>query len=121
MQTAFFGALPGVMRAVVAPMAPKQVRQAYYSQGLGRHSLAEQRYFASRDLQAVSDVVKDSAFITGARLTVFDFAVAAQLASLLDHQPATWATTLADERPVLRDYAERIQKTVDVYARQRVG
>lgn len=117
-RTAFFGPLPGVVRAAVAPLARRQVRQTYHLQGLGRHSLAEQRSFAARDLNAIADIVEESRFIVGGRLTVFDFAVAAQLSSLLDHQPATWLTSIADQRPILRGYAERVQTELKVFARE---
>ncbi len=114
-----FGAMPRAVRAVVAPLARRQVERSYRSQGLGRHSREEQLRFARRDLEAIDDCVQASGFIAGARLTVFDCAVAAQLASVLDNRPATWVTAIAAERPQLRDYAERIQAATNVYARPR--
>lgn len=116
-RTAFFGAIPGMVRAIVAPMVRRQLARAYRFQGLGRHSLSEQKRFASRDLQAINNTVDNSRFIAGPRMTVFDFAVAAQLACLLDNQPSTWTTRLSSEFPALRDYAERIQDATGVFAR----
>lgn len=120
-ETDLFRALPGIVRGIVAPMARRQVKQAYRSHGLGRHSLSEQKHLASRDLQAISDIVEGSRFIAGTRMTVFDFAVAAQLSSLLDNRPSTWATSLASKFPVLKDYAERIQEATNVYGRDLSG
>ncbi len=114
----FFGAMPGIVRAVVAPMARKQVKQAYYSQGLGRHTLAEQQRFVHRDLEAISDALAASSFIAGSRMSVFDFAVVAQLTAIMDIEPATWATSIAAEFPRLRDYADRIQDATRCYGRQ---
>lgn len=110
----FFGAMPGIVRAIVAPMARKQVTRAYYLHGLGRHTLDEQKHFAKRDLQAINDAVADGKFIAGDRLTVFDFAVAAQVSSVTDNEPPTWATRLANELPALRDYAHRVQGALPV-------
>ncbi|MFP6808911.1 MAG: glutathione S-transferase family protein [Pseudomonadales bacterium] len=113
----FFGALPGIVRVVVAPMARKQMRQTYLLQGLGKHTLTEQKQFAVRDLSAINDIVSESAYIVGGRLTVFDFTVVGQLAGLMDNKPATWLSNVAAEFPVLKEYSERVQSEVGVYSR----
>lgn len=113
----FFGAMPTLVRAIVAPMARRQVERTYYLQGLGRHSLDEQKRFAFQDLQAIDNVVTDSRYIAGGRMTVFDFAVAAQLSSLLDNRPATWLTSIAGDFAALIDYADRIQQATGIYGR----
>ena len=35
----------------------------------------------------------------------------------MDNQPATWVSEIANDMPVLREYAERVQKDVNVYCR----
>jgi glutathione S-transferase len=114
----FFAGLPRGSRALIARLARAGVRKAVRAQGLGRHSLAEQKRFLARDLEAISDAVERAGFIVGARMTVFDFAVAAQLSSMLDNRPATWATAVADEFPALGDYAERVQQTTGAFGRE---
>ena len=113
----FFGAAPAVLRSAVSGVAQRQVRQTYNLHGLGRHNLKEQEEFARRDLLAISDVVSRQQFIVGDNLTAFDFTVGSMLAGLLDNKPPTWITKVAEEYPALREYAERVQKTVGVFAR----
>lgn len=116
--TGFFGIAPKPLRGFVARMAQKQVRQTYHLQGLGRHSKAEQRAFAHEDLKAISDQIEANRYITGGRLTVFDFAVASILVGLMDNEPATWISELAKQYPVLREYVDRIQDEIGIYARK---
>jgi hypothetical protein len=52
------------------------------------------------------------------RLTVFDFGVASLLAGIYDNKPATWVTNIAQEFPILREYAERVQSDLGVYCRR---
>jgi glutathione S-transferase len=106
-----------VLRSAVSGIAQRKVRQTYDLHGLGRHNLKEQEEFARRDLAAISDVVSTQPFIVGESLTAFDFTLGSMLAGLLDNKPATWITKVAEEYPALREYAERVQKTVGVYAR----
>jgi len=113
----FFHFVPGLIRGFAARGAQKQVKQTYELHGLGRHSHEEQVSFARRDLQAISDVVQEDRYIVGHRLTVFDFTMAAMLSGFIDNQPATWITELANEYPALRDYMNRIQDEVGVYAK----
>lgn len=113
----FFGAAPAVLRSAVSGIAQRKVRQTYDLHGLGRHNLKEQEEFARRDLAAISDAVSTQLFIVGNTVTAFDFTVASMLAGMLDNTPPTWLTKVAEEYPALREYAERVQKTVGVFAR----
>jgi glutathione S-transferase len=114
----FFGFLPGPAGTLFAKLARRQMRQTYNMHGLGRHSLAEQEQFARRDLTAISDQVSAHNYIAGDRLTVHDFAVASLLAGLLDNQPATWVSQIADQLPAVREYADRVQKETGIYSRE---
>lgn len=115
----FFQIAPKPLRGIVAHFAQKQVRQTYHLQGLGRHSMAEQKAFAHEDLSALSDHVAANQYITGGRLTVFDFAVASVLVGLMDNKPATWISELAGDYPALREYVDRIQSEIGIYAAHR--
>ncbi len=110
----FFGFVPGLIRGFATSAAQKEVRKTYHYQGLGRHSLEEQKGFARRDLQAIADIVSKEKYITGGRLTVFDFIVAGMLSGFMDNEPATWLTDIANGYPSLREYLERVQKEVGV-------
>ena len=83
----------------------------------GRHTLEEQKGFARRDLQAISDIVSEQHYITGGRLTVFDFTVAGMLVGFMDNKPATWLSEVCGEFPALRTYVDRIQAEVGVHAK----
>jgi glutathione S-transferase len=109
----FFGSAPAFLRSAVSGAARRRMRQTYDLHGLGRHNLDEQKNFARRDLNAISDVVSTQRFIVRDEISAFDFTVA----SLLDNKPATWLSHTAEEFPALREYAERVQQTVGVYAR----
>ena len=112
----FFDIVPKLFRGLVARQAQKQVEQTYNLQGLGRHSAEEQRAFAHEDLSALSDHLEANRYVTAGRLTAFDFSIASLLVGLLDNQPATWVSELAEQYPVLREYSDRIQNDVGVSA-----
>lgn len=113
----FFGSMPFPLKQLVKTVARSQVRKTYDLQGLGKHSLQEQKDFASRDLDALNRAVKGSRFLLGEELTVFDFAVAALISGAVDNKPDTWLTPMIREFPELCDYAERVQQEVGVFAR----
>ena len=114
----FFSGLPPVVRSLVPKLARRQVRQTYHLQGLGRHTIEEQRGFSPRDLAALSALVGSTGFlVTDDQPNVFDFAVAAFLAGIYDQQPATWLTPIANEYPDLKAYTERVQEHVGVFGR----
>ena len=115
--TGFFGGIPAPMRRVVAGLARRQVRQTYHLQGLGRHTLSEQKDFARRDLDALAGKVASSPYLLGDAPSVFDFGIAALLAGTLDNEPATWMTEVAREFPPVVDHAERVQTAMGVHCR----
>jgi len=113
----FFSFMPGPVGFLVSKLARRQVRKTYQLHGLGRHSMEEQAEFARKDLRAIAAQTSAHAYITGERLTAYDFAVASIIAGLIDNKPATWVAAIAEETPALRDYAERIQSEMNVYCR----
>jgi glutathione S-transferase len=115
----FFSAFPPVLRTAIGVLARRQMRRTFDLHGLGKHSFEEQQGFARRDLAALEDALDGKTYLLGERLTVFDFSVASLLSGLIDNQPPTWISTIAEEYAGLRVYAERIQAEVGVYARRR--
>jgi glutathione S-transferase len=114
----FFAELPVILRSLIANSARSTVKKTYNLQGLGRHTKAEQQQFARDDLSAISDQIEAERYITGGRLTVFDFNIASILVGLMDNKPATWISVLAEDYPVLREYVDRVQKEVGVFAKE---
>lgn len=113
----FFGALPPVVKQLASSIARKKVVKTYELHGLGQHSLDEQAGFAHRDFDALELALKEYDYIAGRRLTVYDFGVASLLAGIYDQTPASWLSPIANEYPALRDYAEKVQAQVGIYAR----
>jgi len=115
----FFGIAPRLIRPLVAGAARREVAKTYHLQGLGRHTMEEQRGFARRDLQALQDALPaGQEFLFGDTPDIFDFTLAAMLAGIFDNRPATWLTELAQPYTSLRDYAEGVQAHVGVYGRE---
>ncbi len=114
----FFHIVPRPARALVAGSVRRRMEKTYRLQGLGSHSLEEQRDFARRDLQALQDAVSEKGFLLRSEPTLFDFAVAAIMAGIYDNQPGTWLTEMASEYSALRDFTDRVQQKVGVFGRQ---
>lgn len=117
--TGFFGAVPALFRKLAANSARSTVKKTYRLQGLGLHTKAEQIQFARDDLTAISDQIEAERYITAGKLTVFDFNVASILIGLMDNKPDTWISLLSKDYPVLREYVDRIQKEVGVFAAEQ--
>jgi glutathione S-transferase len=113
----FFGFVPALIRPIPTTLARRQVRQTYNLHGLGRHTLAEQRGFAERDLLALENSVPAEGFLFGEKPCIYDFAIASIVAGIVDNQPATWLTELAQPRKKLLEYTERVQSAVGVHGR----
>ncbi len=114
----FFASMPFPLKVIVPIVARRQVRQTYSLHGLGKHTLSEQKEFARRDFQALNNVLSNQPFLLGHELTVFDFTVASLLAGIVDNKPASWMTSMSEEFPALKVYAERVQETVGVWCRK---
>lgn len=114
----FFHIIPKPFRALGAGMARKEVRKTYHLQGLGRHTLEEQKGFARRDLLALrASIPVEDGFLFGEEPCIYDFTIAAFLAGMLDNQPPTWFTALLREHSRLVSYADRVQSAVGVWGR----
>ena len=114
----FFHIAPALVRPLVANAARRQVRRTYDLQGLGRHTLEEQRGFAERDLQSLQDAAGTEGFLFGENPNLFDFAVAGIMSGIYDNKPPTWLTTLAENYQDLHAYTERVQAHMDLYGRE---
>ena len=63
---------------------------------------------ATADLLTLSRQLEKDNFLLGPEITVFDFPIAATLASILFHTPKTWLTVLAESYPVFPNYLARV-------------
>jgi glutathione S-transferase len=113
----FFHIAPKPFRGIAARLARKEVGRTYYLHGLGRHTLQEQEAFARADLQALQDATGNGGFLFAEKPSVFDFTIASFMAGVYDQRPSTWLTHVANDYTGLKDYTERVQAHVGVYAR----
>ena len=111
----FFGAVPKLIRPLIAAGARKQVVRTYHLHGLGRHTAEEQEGFAKRDLAALNAAIEGKTFLFGDTPNVFDFTIAAMMAGIYDNQPGTWLTELAQPFDALNGYTQRVQAHVGVF------
>lgn len=114
----FFGPLPVPLRQIVSGVARRRMAQTFNLQGLGRHSLEEQKGFARRDLESLAGVVPATGFLFGDQPDIFDFTVAAMMAGAYDNKPATWFTDIAVGYGGLHAYTERVQEATGVWGRK---
>ena len=113
----FFGFIPALIRPLVAGSARRQVRQTYKLQGLGRHTMEEQKNFARRDLEALDAAVGESGFLYGDKPGIFDFTVTGLMATVYDQQPHTWFNPLTEGYDNLKRHTADVQDAVGVFAR----
>ena len=114
----FFGTVPVLLRPIATTIARKQVAKTYDLQGLGRHSLKEQKGFAERDLAALAAALPQEGFLFGEQPNIFDFSIAGILAGMYDNEPVTWLTEVASHYEGPRAYAERVQEAVGIWGRK---
>jgi len=79
----FFGAIPPILRELVAGRVRKGIRKALYAQGTGRHSRDEIYDIGKADLTAVSVGLGEKPFFIGATATSVDAIAYAFLANIL--------------------------------------
>ena len=79
----FFGAIPPILRELVAGRVRKGIRKALYAQGTGRHSRDEIYDIGKADLTAVSVWLGEKPFFIGATATSVDAIAYAFLANIL--------------------------------------
>lgn len=80
---AFFGALPPLVRDLVAALARRGQLRALRSHGVGRHTSGEIYALGCADLTALSDFLADKPFFLGAEPTALDATAYAFLANLV--------------------------------------
>jgi glutathione S-transferase len=79
----FFGAIPPIMRELVAGRVRKGIRKTLYAQGMGRHSRDEIYEIGKADLTAVSVWLGEKPFFMGATATSVDASAYSFLANIL--------------------------------------
>ena len=79
----FFGAIPPILRELVAGRVRKGIQKALYAQGMGRHSRDEIYDIGKADLTAISVWLAEKPFFMGATPTSMDAIAYSFLANIL--------------------------------------
>ena len=83
---------------------------------VGNLSEARRNAEATADLMTLSRQLEKDDFLLGPEITVFDFSIAAMLASILFHTPKTWLTRLAEGYPIFPAYLFRVSDRLGGFA-----
>jgi glutathione S-transferase len=79
----YFGALPPVVRRVVARLVRRATVRQIYAQGIGRHTRDEVYALGQADLSALAEQLGDNEYFLGAQPTSVDASAYAFIANLL--------------------------------------
>ena len=108
----FFSRYPKFIKKLVSRYAIKTQVSFSKVHEIGSLSEARRDAEATADLLTLSGQLEKDNFILGPEITVFDFSIAAMLASILFHMPKTWLTVLAEGYPVFPAYLSRVSDRV---------
>jgi glutathione S-transferase len=106
----FFGAMPPVMRDIVAGKIRRELRRALYAQGTGRHSRNEIYEIGKADLTAVSAWLEEKPFFMGSTPTSVDAIAYSFLANIIVPPLKSPLKDHAVSLPNLSAYCERMKE-----------
>jgi glutathione S-transferase len=109
----FFDAIPAAVRWAIVPFVRKQVVNAAYAQGTGRHSRDEIYELGKRDIKAFATLLGDSKYVLGDRVRTVDCCAYAFCANILVPPIETPMKDYAKTFPQLSAYVERMKETVN--------
>lgn len=109
---AFFSGIPAPINHFIAFMARRNISNALYKHGMGRHSDEEIVEIGSRDLQALSDFLGRKLYFLGDKPTTLDAVAYGMLAEMI-RVPLFSAPIFerAKSYPNLVDFTERFHNT----------
>ena len=106
----FFKDVPAPLRGLVIGMIRGRLRKTLLAQGLGRHSDAEIKMLATRDITALSDFLGEKDYVLGPRVSGADAIVFSTIASLLCGHFETPERPVAESFPNLTAYNARMMR-----------
>jgi len=104
----FFDSAPAPLRPFVVAMVRRQVRRNLWGHGMGRHTTAEMDALAARDIDAIADVLADTAYLMGERPCGADATIFPMMAHALCPLFDTAIRTRAEQHPNLVAYTDRL-------------
>ncbi len=114
----FFDRVPAIVRPLVKWFIRRKIAKSLWAQGMGRHSAAELDTLGVRDIEALSTLIGDKAYLFGDKPCGADATVFAFIASALSPIAETAMRDAALAKPNLVAYRDRMMRT---YFPERVG
>lgn len=106
----WFGDLPPVVKNVLPMVVQRQIKKDLHSHGLGRHDADSIYEFGKADIQALSDLLGDKAFMLGKRPSGLDASAFAMIANVLSKSTPNPLSDYAHTLDNLKPYAERCRQ-----------
>lgn len=103
------GGIPAPVRAFIAPMARRGVRQQLKGHGLGLHSACEIEAIAQRDIDALASILGDRDWFFGSTPTLTDATVFSLLANIRYPAFASPMKAMIEEHPRLATFIDRFR------------
>jgi glutathione S-transferase len=96
----------------VRKYAQRTITRRIQFTSLGNLCEEEVRAEALKDIRALAAQLNSSNFIASNRLTIYDFSVAAHIASILYWRIDNWLTSLFKEHDIFDQYLQRVAEAV---------
>ena len=101
---------PSLVVCIILRVVARNIKKNCYSQGMGRHSIAEIAHIAEKDLTSLSTILGDKEFFLGDRPSSYDAAIFGALAVQLWQLPGSAQETfIKSEAHNLERYCQRIR------------
>jgi len=104
----YFKEIPALIRRPVTSSIRRSVCNGLAFQGTGRFSVSERLERLEQDLQAVTALLKDHAFLLSNQITSADFSVASMLQAMRTTMVETEIVRRVSDDPVLSGYIDRV-------------
>ena len=109
---AMMPSVPFFICKLISPVGEKMISNRIRVTSLSGLSQDEMKREARRDISILKDRLSSSAFIAGNGLSIYDFSVAAHIASILHWELEDWLSELLKETKVFYDYLDRVSEAV---------
>ena len=109
---AMMPSVPFFICKLISPVGEKMISNRIRVTSLSGLSQDEMKREARRDISILKDRLSSSAFIAGNGLSIYDFSVAAHIASILHWELEDWLSELLKETNVFYNYLDRVSEAV---------
>lgn len=107
-----YSSFPAIATSLMAATAGRAMKKSVSGTSIGGLTDSEIAEEAAKDITALSKQLSQNGFIASTQLTVYDFTVAAHIASIFFWRYDNWLTPLFKEDSVFYDYLVRVADAV---------